>query len=135
MKSQINFLRLTFDGPWKTPFSLFSPYGRYQGFASALLCSVMYAPCCQTLICSDYAKSVETEKHYMPSTVGTSFSMKNETLHLIAGFNNILIKQSVPSHIYCMEKRELSAKLQEGAGNCRHTDFDSSWPHLPSSCS
>ncbi len=35
-------------------------------YTPAMLCSVMYAPCCQTLICSDYAKSVETEEHYMP---------------------------------------------------------------------
>ncbi len=51
-----------------------------------------------------------------------SFSMKNETLHLFPGFNNIqhiLTNQIVPPHIHCIEKREeLSAQLQEGAGNC-----------------
>jgi hypothetical protein len=59
-------------------------------YTLAMLCSIMYAPCCQMLICSNYAKSVVTGKHHMPSAVdSTSFSMKNETLHLIAGFNNI----------------------------------------------
>jgi hypothetical protein len=58
-------------------------------YTLAKLCSIMYAPCCQTLICSNNAKSVVTGKHYMPSAVdSTSFSMKNETLHLISGFNN-----------------------------------------------
>ncbi len=72
----------------------------------------------------------------MPSMVGsTSFSMKNERLHLIAGLNNIqhiLTNQSVPSQMHCMEKRELSAQLQEGAGNCSHTDVGSSLFHPPS---
>jgi hypothetical protein len=32
----------------------------------------------------------DSGKHYMPSAVdSTSFSIKNETPHLIAGFNNI----------------------------------------------
>jgi hypothetical protein len=36
------------------------------------------------------ALTVVTGKHYMPSAVGsTSFSMKDEMLHLMAGFNNI----------------------------------------------
>jgi hypothetical protein len=69
----------------------------------------------------------------MPSTVGsTSFSMKNEKLHLIAGFNNIqhiLTNQSGPSHTHCMEKIELSAQPQEDARNCRHTEVNSSRPH------
>ena len=93
-------------------------------YTLAMLCSIMNAPCCQTLICSDQAKSVVTGKHYMPSAVGsTSFSMKNaknEPLHLIAGFNNIhhiLTNQSVLSHAHGMEKRELSAEPQEGACN------------------
>ncbi len=50
-----------------------------------------------------------------------SFSNKNDTLHLIAGFNNIqniLTNQIVPAHIHCIEKRELSAQPQEGVGNC-----------------
>ncbi len=50
-----------------------------------------------------------------------SFSVKNETLHLVTGFNNIqhiLTNQIVPPHIDCIEKRELSAQPQEGAGNC-----------------
>jgi hypothetical protein len=59
-------------------------------YTLAMLCCIMYTPCCQTLICSNKAKSVITGEHYMPSAVGsTSFSKKNETLHLIAGFNNI----------------------------------------------
>jgi hypothetical protein len=73
----------------------------------AMLCSNVYAPCCQTLICSMSAKSVVTGKHYMPSAVGSiSFSVKSETLHLIAGFHNfqhILTNQSVPPHTHCME--------------------------------
>jgi hypothetical protein len=90
-------------------------------YTLAMLCSIMNAPCCQTLICSDQAKSVVTGKHYMPSAVGsTYFLMKNEPLHLIAGFNNIhhiLTNQSVLSHAHGMEKRELSAEPQEGACN------------------
>ncbi len=59
-------------------------------YTLAMLCSIMYAPCCQTLICGNYVKSVVTGKHYMPSAIdSTSFSMKKETLYLIAGFNNI----------------------------------------------
>jgi hypothetical protein len=61
--------------------------------------------------------------------------MKNETLHLVAGFNNIkhiLTNQSCPPNIHCMEKRELSAQPQEVAGNFRHTVSGSSQPH-PSS--
>jgi hypothetical protein len=58
-------------------------------YTLAMLCSIMYAPCCQMLIFSNKAKSVVTVvtgKHYMPSAVGsTSFSMKIETLHLIVG--------------------------------------------------
>jgi hypothetical protein len=77
-------------------------------YTLAMLCSIMNAPCCQMLICSNTAKSVVTSIHYMPSAVGsTSFSMKNETLHLIAGFNNIqhiLTNQNVPSHTLCKEK-------------------------------
>jgi hypothetical protein len=68
--------------------------------ALAMLCSIMYVPCCQ-MICSNQAKSEVTGEQYMPSMVdSTSFSMKNEMLHLIAGFNNIqhiLTNQSVPS--------------------------------------
>jgi hypothetical protein len=104
-------------------------------YTLAMLFSIMYAPCCQTLICSNKAKSVVTGKHYMPSVVGsTSFSMKSETLHLIAGFNNIqhiLTNQSVPSHTHCMEKRELSAQPQEGTGNYRNTEVGSSRPFPP----
>ncbi len=81
----------------------------------AMLCSIMYAPCCQTLhspaqygvASCNWAKSVVTGKHFVPSAVGsTSFSRKNETLYLIAGVNNlqhILTNQSVPSHPHCME--------------------------------
>jgi hypothetical protein len=71
----------------------------------------------------------------MPSAVGnTAFSMKNEMLHLITGFNiiqNILTDQSVLSHTHCREKRELSAQTQVGAGNCRHTEVSSSQPFPP----
>jgi hypothetical protein len=45
-----------------------------------------------------------TDKHYMPSMIGSkSFSMKNETLHLNAGFNNIkhiLTNQSSTPYIH-----------------------------------
>jgi hypothetical protein len=55
-----------------------------------------------SLICKNKAKSVVTVKHNIPSTVGsTSFSVKNEILHLIAGFDNIqhiLTNQSFTSH-------------------------------------
>ncbi len=48
-------------------------------YTFVMLCSVMYAPCGQVLICSIKAKSVVTGKHYMPSMVGsTSLKMKNE---------------------------------------------------------
>ncbi len=54
-----------------------------------------------------------TTVQYMPSMVGSPcFSMKNETLHLLTGFNNgqhILTNQIVPAHIHCIEKRELCA--------------------------
>jgi hypothetical protein len=46
--------------------------------------------------------------------------MKNETLHLIAGFNNIQTLQTVqtyqifPSHIHCMEMKGLNAMAGEG---------------------
>ncbi len=101
-------------------------------YTLAILCSIMYAPCCQMLICNNLAKSVVNGKHYMPSTVGsTSFSMKDEKLHLIAGFKNIqhiLTNQSGPSHTHCMEKIELSAQTQEDAGNCRHTEVSTVVP-------
>ncbi len=64
----------------------------------------------------------------------TTFLVKNETLHLIAGFNNIqhiLTNQSVPSHTHWLGKREFYAQLQEGAENCLHTEVGSSWPYPP----
>jgi hypothetical protein len=71
----------------------------------------------------------------MPSLVDSmSFSMKNEMLHLIAGFNNIqhiLTNQGVPSHIHFIEKRELSGQPPEGAGNCRQIEVGSSQPFPP----
>ncbi len=30
----------------------------------AMLCSIMYAPCCQTLICSNFSKFVRFKKEY-----------------------------------------------------------------------
>jgi hypothetical protein len=84
--------------------------------------SCMHHAAKKTLICSNYAKTVVTSKHCPPSEVdSTSFYMKNETLHPIAGFINIqsiLIKQSGPSRTHCIEnhrKGPCTASTQKSA--------------------
>jgi hypothetical protein len=53
-------------------------------YTLAMLCSIMNAPCCQTLICSNKANLVITGKHYMPSAEG---SLYKSTSHNINGLN------------------------------------------------
>ncbi len=108
-------------------------------YTLSMLCSIMYAPCCQTLISSNYAKSVVTSKHCPPSELdSTSWNMKNETLHPIAGFNNIqsiLIKQSGPSSTHWIEKRE--SRLNHRKAQCTASTQKTAVPgHIsPSDCS
>ncbi len=82
-------------------------------YTLVMLCSVMYAPCCQTLICIIKAKSVLTDKHYMPSMVGsTSLKIKMKcfiSLPVLTISNMFLPIKSVPSQTHCMEKRVLGS--------------------------